>query len=150
MKDEIQEWVLENNLDPIRPTILVDRPGKTVAKVETTRRKLVLKAPVDPREVAANERLAAAGLPVSRIVARRDRYLLMEWIDGERLSSASPPSVQLQAGRLLRKVHDLGGGPPYKGNATWPDWMRGWLNHALHEWEPGPSQVRKVGAGSTS
>ena len=73
--------------------------------------------------MAANARLATAGLPVPRILAAGNGYLMMEWIEGEGLSSSLPNSAQLEAGRLLRQVNELGGGPPYKGNATFTDWM---------------------------
>ncbi len=149
MNDKIHTWVLENGLHPIQQTILVDRPGHLVAKVRTTSIDVVVKAPLREHEVNANERLASAGLPVPRILAAKsgeDGYLMMEWIDGEGLSSTSPNSAQLEAGRLLRQVHELGGGPPNQGNATFTDWMRGWLNHALQWWEPGPRRERETWA----
>ncbi|GIH11118.1 hypothetical protein Rhe02_91850 [Rhizocola hellebori] len=146
MNDKIHTWVLENGLHPIQQTILVDRPGHLVAKVETTTIDVVVKAPLHDREVAANARLAAAGVPVPRILAAGNGYLMMEWIEGEGLSSASPNSAQLEAGRLLRRVNELGGGPPYQGNATFTEWMAGWLNHALQWWEPGPKRTREIWA----
>jgi aminoglycoside phosphotransferase (APT) family kinase protein len=144
VKDKIHTWVLENGLHPIQQTILTDRPGHLVAKVETRTTTVVIKAPLYDLEVAANERLAAAGLPVPRILAGGNGYLMMEWIEGEGLSSTSPNSAQLEAGRLLRQVHELGGGPPYKGNESFTDWMRGWLNHAMQWWEPGPTRLRET------
>lgn len=136
----------EQSLTPIQTTILTDRPGRTVAKVLTTDGILLVKAPFEERELVANERLRAIGLPVPKIVARSGEYLMMEWVDGDPLSSKSPPSAQLQAGRMLRQVHELGGEPPYKGNERFVDWMRGWLHHNLLWWEPGPAVEGKIWA----
>jgi aminoglycoside phosphotransferase (APT) family kinase protein len=146
VKDKIHSWVLESGLQPIQQTILMDRPGHLVAKVATTTIDVVVKAPLYEREVSANERLTAAGLPVPRILAAGNGYLMMEWIEGEALTSASPNSAQLEAGRLLRQVNELGGGPPYQGNATFTEWMAGWLNHAMHWWQPGPKRTRETWA----
>ncbi len=139
-------WVQENGLSAISHTILVDRPEQLVVKVETSTIDVVIKSPLRRAEVTANERLAAAGIPVPRILAQHDDYLMMEWIAGEALSSASPNPAQLEAGRILRRVHQLGGGPPWAGNTDYADWMAGWLNHCLAWWQPGPSRAREIWA----
>ena len=83
------------------------------------------------------DRLGAAGLPVPRVIGCSDEapaHLLLTWIDGEPLSSASPVAAQRDVGRLLRRVHALPGGPPYAGSSTVDAWIAGWLNYALAWW----------------
>jgi aminoglycoside phosphotransferase (APT) family kinase protein len=121
--------------------ILIDRRGRCVAKVTTDLGPVVVKvatrrAAFAP-EVAAIELLRAAGLPVPDVVGSSDEppaHIVLSWLDGVGLSSASPVAAQRAAGRLLRRVHALPGGPPYAGNATIDVWMAGWLNHALGWW----------------
>jgi Ser/Thr protein kinase RdoA (MazF antagonist) len=121
--------------------VIVDRRGRCVAKVMTERGPVVVKVDSQPDafvpERAAIGRLGAAGLPVPAVVGYADEkpaHLVMSWIDGEGLSSASSDSAQRAAGRLLRRVHALPGGPPYAGNDSIDLWIAGWLNHAMAWW----------------
>lgn len=121
--------------------VIAHRATRYVARVETDDGPVLLKAADDDiitRELAGLRRLGAAGLPVPEILGSGERpeaYVVLRWIDGPGLSSQSSPAAQAEAGRLLRRVHELGGGPPYAGTvATWPEWMAGWLNHAAAWW----------------
>ncbi len=119
--------------------VLVDRPGRFVAKVTTDRGALAVKIDPGPNaftpELAAIARLGAAGLPVPVVVESGHDHLLIAWIDGEPLSSSSPRAAQHRVGQLLRRVHALPAGPPYAGNDTMDAWIAGWLNQALPWWE---------------
>jgi aminoglycoside phosphotransferase (APT) family kinase protein len=134
-------------------TILVQRLGRLVARVDTSTGPVVVKADAVAGslvgEVGAIRRLDAAGLPVPQVLASVDgppAYVLLRWIEGEALSSSAVASAQVAAGRALRRVHSLGGGPPYPGGQSWDAWMTGWLNHALGWWcaavDPGEDRVR--------
>ncbi|HEY1488885.1 MAG TPA: AAA family ATPase [Micromonosporaceae bacterium] len=133
--------------------VLVDRPGRLVARVTIgAGRALAVKVDDDPSafvpERASIGKLAAHGLPVPAILGFSDlppAHLVLDWIPGEPLSSRSAPAAQHAAGRLLRRVHALPGGPPYAGNADIADWMAGWLNVAVAWWrsydDPGSARV---------
>ena len=121
--------------------VIVDRRGRCVAKVMTDRGPVVVKVDSQPDafvpERAAIARLGAAGLPVPAVLGYLDdrpAHLVMSWIDGDGLSSASPAAAQRAAGRLLRRVHELPGEPPYAGNDSIDVWIAGWLNHAMAWW----------------
>ena len=138
----MDDCVRAHGYGPVRTVVLVDRPGRVVARVDTDRGRLVVKAEPAPAgfvaEAAANRRLAQAGLPVPSVVAHHTgapSYLIMRWVEGRGLTCASDLAAQRDAGRLLRRVHRLGGGPPYAGCSTWDGWMRGWLNHAVRWWQ---------------
>lgn len=120
---------------------LLDRPGKHVAKVVCGDEAFVVKIDAAPGsfapELAAIARLGSAGLPVPTVVGSghdHPPHLVMRWIDGEPLTSASPVRARREAGALLRRVHDLPAGPPYSGSATIDACMAGWLNFALPWW----------------
>lgn len=122
-------------------TVLVDRADKLVARVDTERGAFVMKVDAVEgslaREVAAIHRLGALDLPVPDVFVFEPgpaAYLIAAWIDGSALDPDSPPTAVRQTGELLRRIHRLGGGPPYAGNATWDAWMAGWLNHAASWW----------------
>lgn len=111
-------------------TIHVDRPSRLVARVGA----LAVKADERPdafvRERAAIARLGAAGLPVSEVHAHRDdtpSHLVLQWIEGEPLSAASPLPAQREAGRLLRRVH----AQPERRPDTIGEWMTGWTTWIL-------------------
>ena len=73
-------------------------------------------------EVAANRRLAALGIPVQQVLAFDDEppsFAVLSFIEGQPLSSDSLASVQREVGRILRRIHVLGGAGPYAGNPTW-------------------------------
>lgn len=142
---------------------LQQRPGRLVARVETTAGPVVIKAATEANafvaEEAAVRRLADHDLPVARIIADSPgppAYLVLSWIAGDALSSASPAAAQRAAGELLRRVHALGPDPAdlsesmFAGEATWDGWMAGWLNSVLAWWvtvdPPGKERVRQVWA----
>jgi Ser/Thr protein kinase RdoA (MazF antagonist) len=62
--------------------------------------------------------------------------LVLTWVEGEALSSASAPEAQRVAGATLRRVHLLGTDPgaTFGGELRWDLWMAGWLNHVLSWW----------------
>jgi Ser/Thr protein kinase RdoA (MazF antagonist) len=120
-------------------SVLISRPDRLVARLSTRSGDVVLKAA--PKggnllpEVDGNRRVGAAGVPVAEVLDAEDdefELLVLRWIEGRGVSSGDSPEVLEDLGRLLRQVHDLGGGPPYArgwtGVGTWCDWMRGWLN----------------------
>lgn len=131
-----------HGFDPTSFNVLTQRSDHLVARVETDQGTVVLKASTTSRALerdATNAALlSAAGLPTPEVIARGESpisYILLRWIEGEALSSSSPIQAQMEAGALLRQIHDLGGRPPYGGNPTWDRWMKGWLNVALPWWE---------------
>ena len=123
--------------------LLFERDGRNVNRVSTDRGELVVKWDATPgtfdTEIAMNEWLASEGIPVAEVHGSgeaRGAYLVLSWIEGTGLSSASPIEAQRDAGRLLRRVHRLGNGaPPYADKPEWGAWMKGWVNHALHWWQ---------------
>lgn len=140
---------------PCAVTVLVDRPGRVVARVDTDHGAVVVKHDTSRTgvnaEYAANRRLAGAGLPVANVLHHHDgepAWLVLSWIDGTALTSASSPSAKRHAGALLRRVHALGGSAPYQGVPTWDGWMAGWLNTAMAWWtrhtSPDPDLVKAV------
>lgn len=123
-------------------SVLIGRPDRLVARLSTATGDIVLKAA--PKggnllpEIDGNQRVRAAGVPVAEVLAAEDdefELLVLRWIEGRGVTSGDSPEVHEDLGRLLRQVHDLGGGPPYArgwtGVGTWCDWMRGWLNTVL-------------------
>lgn len=118
---------------------LVRREGRLVARVETTAGPVAVKVSGDAGafvpEEAAVRRLAAAGLPVADVIAHAigpPACLVLTWIEGEALSSASPLEAQRAAGATLRRVHQIGG--TFDQEQSWDLWMAGWLNSALSWW----------------
>ncbi|MEJ2852400.1 MULTISPECIES: phosphotransferase family protein [unclassified Saccharothrix] len=111
-------------------TLHVDRPTRLVARVGD----FAVKADAEPlafrQEQAAVARLAAAGVPVSEVVAASDAapsHLVLRWVEGEALSAASSPAAQREAGRLLRRVHSL----PETRPDTIGTWMTNWTTWLL-------------------
>jgi aminoglycoside phosphotransferase (APT) family kinase protein len=136
---------------------LVRREGRLVARVETAAGPVALKISGDPGAFAAEEaavrRLAGAGLPVARVIAHAEgppACLVLTWVEGTALSSASPPETQRAAGALLRQVHRLGAGAgaTFGGQPGWEVWMAGWLNHALAWWSSVASVDEAVRGGA--
>ena len=73
--------------------------------------------------------------------------LILRWIDGEPISSASPVQTQRQVGRLLRAVHDLPGGPPFCGQPTIHSWIAAWTEELMAWWPSAggsDSQLRQL------
>lgn len=106
-------------------TIHVDRPSRLVARVGGFAVKADERPDAFAREREAIARLGAAGLPVPQVHASHDdapSYLVRRWIEGEPLSSASPPSAQREAGWLLRRVH----AQPESRPDTIGEWMSNW------------------------
>ena len=139
---DIAALVALHNLSPGPVVLLVERSDQVVARVETTVGPVVVKASLKGEtiatEIQTNRRFAALGFPVATLLAHGQDpapYLITTWIAGEALSAGSPPDTLREVGVLLRKIHRLGGGPPYAGNATWEAWMEGWLHHALPWWQ---------------
>ena len=117
-----------------------DRSGD-VLRIETDQGPVVLKMREDPEllsvELTTNRLLADSDIPVAKPLGHGPdpvAHVVFGWIDGSGLSSNSPLRAQWEAGAILRRIHALGGGPPYAGNDNWANWMQGWLNHALPWW----------------
>lgn len=127
---------------------LASTPSKHVARVdtaagETLTVKVAFDAPALAAEVENNTTLAGIGAPVPDVVDLCDvaiadnnaAALVMAWIHGDALSGDAPHKAQQEAGELLRRIHEMGGGPPYHGgNTTYADWIKGWLDVALPWW----------------
>jgi Ser/Thr protein kinase RdoA (MazF antagonist) len=121
-----------------RAHVLVRRPGRLVARLDDA---AVLKADIagaafEP-EVAAIDRLAAAALPVPRVLAHvpgEPAILILSWTDGGAVSSADALPVQQDVGRLLRRVHRLGAGPPFSGRPSVAAWIADWLDEVATWW----------------
>lgn len=122
---------------------LLRREGRLVVRAETTVGPVAVKVSDDAgafvAEEAAVRRLARAGLPVADVIVHAEgppACLVLTWVEGEALSSASGPEAQRAAGAMLRRVHLLGAGPgaTFGGEPGWDVWMAGWLNHALLWW----------------
>jgi aminoglycoside phosphotransferase (APT) family kinase protein len=117
--------------------VLVSRADRLVVRVG----EVVVKA--DPRpaafatELTANSRLAAAGIPVQRVYAASataPSYLVLSWIAGTALSATSPPAAQRDAGALLRRLHSLPAGPPFRSHPTYLGYLAEWLDEELTWW----------------
>lgn len=122
--------------------VLGQRPGHMVVRVGADEGDYVVKASTTPGSIkmdAVNAtRLAAAGLPTPEVIAHGEEpvsYAILRWIEGEPLTRASSPQIQAEVGALLRRIHDIGGGPPFEKDDTWDDWMNGWLGVALPWWQ---------------
>lgn len=112
-----------------------------VLRVDTNQGPVVLKVKHEADrpaiEAETTRRLHRAGLPVEPLIGHGSQpmpHVVRGWLPGAPLTSRSSPSAQREAGAMLRRIHDLGGGPPYAGNESWDEWMHGWLNHALGWW----------------
>ena len=135
------EFLSRYGLSAQRSQQLHRDPEAIVLRVETNRGPVVLKVKHEAErpaiEAETTRRLQLAGLPVEPLVGYGSLpmpHIVRGWLPGAPLTSGSPRSAQREAGALLRRIHDLGGGPPYAGNQTWDEWMHGWLNHALGWW----------------
>jgi Ser/Thr protein kinase RdoA (MazF antagonist) len=105
--------------------------------VTPTGRRAVVKAFADPNrlavELAAIHAAAAAGVVVPEVVDRLPGMLVLAWLDGRPLLSASPDPHWAAAGRTLRRLHDhaaTGGVPGFAGSDDWWSWFRGCLPKA--------------------
>jgi len=123
---DLQSVVRAQGFQPGAVERLVDRPDRVVARLDTDRGVVIIKASTCKggfaAEVAANRRLAALGIPVQQVLAFDDEppsFAVLSFIEGQPLSSDSLASVQREVGRILRRIHVLGGAGPYAGNPTW-------------------------------
>jgi len=141
---DVQEMLARHGLTVLGNIVtLLRREGRLVVRAETTIGPVAVKLSDDAgaflAEEAAVRRLARSGLPVAGVIAHAEgppACLVLTWVEGEPLSSASPPEAQRAAGALLRRVHRLGADPgaTFGGQEGWDAWMAGWLNHALSWW----------------
>jgi aminoglycoside phosphotransferase (APT) family kinase protein len=120
---------------------LAHRAGRVVARIDTNNGPAILKADTMPDafgvEVAAIGRLAAAGLPVPKVLIHAPGppdILILSWTDGEALSRRSTPWAQQDAGRILRRIHDLGAEPQFSGQPTVDAWISEWLDEVVGWW----------------
>ncbi|HVK34592.1 MAG TPA: phosphotransferase [Microlunatus sp.] len=143
---DVEELAAQFGLRPTR--LLQAGPGRSTVQVRDDDGSLfVLKTATDPGALAgdvdANLTLSAAGLPVPEIIDHRvgpPSVLLLRWIEGDPISSASSVRTQREVGRLLRAVHTLPGAPPFSGQPTIAAWICAWTAEVAAWW---PS----VGAG---
>jgi aminoglycoside phosphotransferase (APT) family kinase protein len=127
-------------LEPTR--ILQVGPGRaTLQAQDRAGRLFVLKTADAPGaltgDVEANRLLAAEGLPVPEIVASVDgapSLLVLRWIDGDPMTAGSAVGAQREAGRILRTVHALPGGPPFSGRPTIAAWIAAWTEEVAAWW----------------
>ncbi len=113
-------------------------------------RRVVVKAFTDPdrlaAEAAALRAAAAAGVPVPEVVDRFPDILVLGWLDGRPLLSASPDRHWAAAGRTLRRLHDhaaTSGVPGFAGSDDWWGWFRAFLPRArTREWYPADVAAR--------
>ena len=156
---DVEELAAQFGLRPTR--LLQAGPGRSTVQVRDDDGSLfVLKTATDPGALAgdvdANLTLSAAGLPVPEIIDHRvgpPSVLLLRWIEGDPISSASSVRTQREVGRLLRAVHTLPGAPPFSGQPT----IAAWILPGPRKWRPGgpPSapampKCSVCSAGSTS
>jgi len=140
----------------LRPTRLLQAgPGRATVQVRDDEGRLfVLKTADAPGgltgDVDANRTLGVAGLPVPEIIDHREgppSVLLLRWIEGDPISSASPARTQREVGRLLRAVHTLPGPPPFSGQPTIAGWIAAWTEEVAAWWPSagaGAAQVRRL------
>ncbi len=65
------------------------------------------------REVAGQQRAAAAGVRVPEIVSATDDAFAMTWVDGPSLADHQAADAWHDTGAQIRLAHDLGAGPPF-------------------------------------
>lgn len=137
---EIGAVVKGLGLTPV--AVLGDRPGRAVMRVHDEQgRQFVMKADecagAFDSDVRANERLAALRVPVPEIEAHQPgppAVLLLRWVDGEPLCSTSPMQAQHEAGRMLRRIHQAEGPPPYSGQPSICEWITVWATEIADWW----------------
>ncbi|MGB0383933.1 MAG: phosphotransferase family protein [Ardenticatenaceae bacterium] len=137
----IIEIATREGVKPEGYTILAMREDHLVARLETAFGPMVFKADLEPKHTADDainiERLGSANIPVPTVVAQGEEpvsYIILNWIEGEPLTVASPLKAQQEAGRLLRRIHYLENRPAYARPYPWDGWMKGWLDVALPWW----------------
>lgn len=140
----------------LRPTRLLQAgPGRATVQVrDESGSLLVLKTDEASGALAGdvdgNRRLAALGLPVPEIVDYRNgppSVLILRWIEGAPVSSASPVRTQQEVGRILAAVHTLPAGPPFSGHPTIKAWVTSWTEEVAAWWPSAGAdhdQVRRL------
>ena len=140
----------------LRPTRLLQAgAGRATVQVRDEAGSVfVLKTATAPGALAgdvdANRTLRAVGVPVPEIIAYRvgpPSVLLLRWIEGDPISSASPVRTQREVGRMLRAVHTLPGAPPFSGQPTVGAWIAAWTVEVAAWWPSvgaGDAQVRRL------
>ena len=131
----------KEGLDPQTLKIIMQRPDHLVAKVETAAGPVVFKANSEALHTSWDginiKRLAAAGLPMQTVIAQGEApvsYVILSWLEGEPLTDRSPLAAQIEAGRLLHRIHHLDNRPLYEKEYGWDEWMKGWLDVVLPWW----------------
>lgn len=153
MSTDLVQLAAEFDLRPTR--ILQAGPGRATVQVRDDEGSLfVLKTAIEPGALAgdvdANLTLSGAGLPVPEIIDHRvgpPAVLLLRWIVGDPISSASPVRTQREVGRLLRAVHTLPGAPPFSGQPTIAAWISDWTAEVAAWWPSvgaSGAQVRRL------
>lgn len=150
---DVEELAAQLGLRPTR--LLQAGPGRATVQVRDDEGSLfVLKTATEPGALAgdvdANQTLSAVDVPVPEIVEHRvgpPAVLLLRWIVGDPISSASPVRTQREVGRLLRAVHTLPGAPPFSGQPTIAAWISAWTADVAAWWPSvgaGGAQVRRL------
>ena len=107
--------LLGSTPDAIEPLLVwTDRASH---RVTIGSERFVVKADDDletvAREVAGQQRAAAAGVRVPEVVAVAETAFAMRWVEGVTLRDHSTPRAWHDTGAQVRLAHDLGGGPPF-------------------------------------
>ncbi len=132
----IQQALLHHlDLEEAATRVLLQRADRLVLQIQKSTTSYALKAAATAetirQEVANNQTLASAGLPVAAVVATGELpvpFVLQKWISGTALDASCSHTVIRETAQLLRRIHQIGGQPPYAGNDAWDQWMKGWLH----------------------
>lgn len=122
--------------------VWVARPERSVALLQTAQgRQYILKADARAGEFTLegehSRLLHGLGFPVALPGAEQagpPSLLLRAFQEGRGLDASATPQQRQSVGRLLRAIHDTGGGRPPPGEQSWAAWMRGWLQGVWHFW----------------
>ncbi|MPY66969.1 hypothetical protein F8S09_09750 [Deinococcus sp. SDU3-2] len=123
--------------------VWVARPDRSVALLHTAQgRRYVLKADAQAGgltlEAEHARLLHGLGFPVALPGAHRagpPSLLLRAFQEGRGLDASATPEQRQAVGRLLRALHDTGGGRSPPGEQSWAAWMLGWLQGVWHFWQ---------------
>ena len=124
--------------------VLVEHQDRTVVRaVDASGRPVVVKTDRDSarlrREAGALAAAALAGVPVPAVLEHVDAtpaVLVLEYVEGQALSSTSGPQRWREVGRQLRRLHDHASPqrfPVFGGGAGWWESMRS-LAQWSHQW----------------
>jgi len=113
--DVLARDLLGRAADEIEPLVVFQ--DRSTHRVTIGSERFVVKSDDDhatvAREVAAQRRAAAAGVPVPEVVTASEDAFAMRWVAGVALHDQPEPGAWADAGAHLRIAHDLGGGPPF-------------------------------------